>query len=284
MEKGEESVIVIADTHLGLRPSKWYLPGLRNTLSCEPKILSGFLNWLKSVEEGEYYSIQLSDGSEKQILPSSELILLGDIIELWDASDRAIEFCSRDFNRAISELKCEKVYLLGNHDDVLGEVSTTLPSGTSSLNIVTDIYPRQDDELPYIEKGAKRYIFLHGHQFDTLSQLAGPLSKSLGWVRDGAEAFGTFSWVIVGIFIVSVFMAMLKLVNIDIYLLGLLGVLSFPRIFISLARPIWNKLSARAQRASINTGGRFLGELIIPPTSTSCTDTLTSLISSPPER
>ena len=93
MEKDERSVIVISDTHLGLGPSTWNLPGLRNTLSCEPKILSGFLNWLKSVEEGEYYSIQLSDGSEKQILPSSELILLGDIIELWDASDRAIEFC-----------------------------------------------------------------------------------------------------------------------------------------------------------------------------------------------
>jgi len=245
MEKEERSVIVISDTHLGLGPSTWNLPGLRNTLSCEPKILSGFLNWLKSVEEGEYYSIQLSDGSEKQILPSSELILLGDIIELWDASDRAIEFCSRDFNRAISELKCEKVYLLGNHDDVLREVSTTLPSGTSSLKIVTDIYPGQDEEPPYIEKGAKRYIFLHGHQFDTLSQLAGPLSKSLGWVRDGAEAFGTFSWLIVGIFIISVFMAMLKLVNIDIYLLGFLGVLSTPRIFISFARPIWNKLSGK---------------------------------------
>ncbi len=38
---------------------------------------------------------------------------------------------------------------------------------------------------------------------------------------------------------------MLKLVNIDIYLLGLLGVLSTPRIFISLARPIWNKLSGK---------------------------------------
>jgi len=242
MDKEEGSIVVISDTHLGLRPSAWKIPGLRNTLSCEPKILSGFLNWLKKLEEGEPYSIRLSDDSEKRLLPPSELILLGDIIELWDASDRAIEYCSRDFNRAVSELECEKVYVLGNHDDVLVEVSTVLPSGTSSLDIVTDIYPRESEETPFLKRGGRSYIFLHGHQFDTLSQLAGPLSKSLAWTRDGAEAFGTFSWLLVGIFLISVFLKMFNLAEIDVYLLGLLGILSIPRIVISLARPVWNRL------------------------------------------
>jgi UDP-2,3-diacylglucosamine pyrophosphatase LpxH len=245
MDKEEGSIVVISDTHLGLRPSTFNVFGLRNTLSCEPKILSGFLNWLKKLEEGGHYSIRLSDDREKRLLPPSELILLGDMIELWDASDRAIEFCSRDFNRALSELECEKVYLLGNHDDVLVEVSTVLPSGTSSLDIVTDIYPRQGEETPYLERGGRSYVFLHGHQFDTLSQQAGPLSKSFAWARDGAEAFGTFSWLLVGIFLISALSKIFNLVDIDVYLLGLLGVLSIPRIVISLARPFWNKLFSK---------------------------------------
>jgi UDP-2,3-diacylglucosamine pyrophosphatase LpxH len=242
MNKDEGSIVVISDTHLGLRPSTLYIPGFKNTLSCEPKILSDFLNWLKILEEGEQYSIKLSDNRKKRLLPPSELILLGDIIELWDASNRAIEFCSRDFNRAIAELECEKVYLLGNHDDILKEVSTILPSGTSSLNIVTDIYPKQDTKPPYIMRGARKYVFLHGHQFDSLTQLAGPFTKILAWVRDGAEAFGTFSWLIVGIFVGCAILWRFNLLKIDTYIVGLLGLLSLPRILISLARPIWNKL------------------------------------------
>jgi hypothetical protein len=35
---------------------------------------------------------------------------------------------------------------------------------------------------------------------------------------------------------------MFNLVDIDVYLLGLLGILSIPRIVISLARPVWNRL------------------------------------------
>ena len=219
MEKEEGSIIVISDTHLGLRPSTWNILGLRNTLSCEPKILSGFMNCAR-----------------------------GDIIELWDASDRAIEYCSRDFNRAVSELECEKVHVLGNHDDVLVEVSTVLSSGTSSFDIVADIYPRQGEETPYLERGGRKYVFLHGHQFDTLAQIAGPLSKSLAWIRDGAEAFGTFSWLLVGVFLISVFSKMFNLVEIDVYLLGLLGILSIPRIVISLARPVWNSLFGKRYR------------------------------------
>lgn len=245
MRKERESIIVIADTHLGLKISTWNFLGLRNTLSCEPKILSGFLNWLKELEEKGSTKIRLSDTEEKLLVPPSELILLGDILELWDASNRSIEYCSKDFNDVISDLKCEKIYLLGNHDDILEEVSGHFPSGSSTIKIISGTYPEQSERTSFKVVGEKKYLFLHGHQFDSMFKYSGPLWKLLSYLRDGAEAFGSFSWILVGLFVVCMLLCLFPQFQINKLFLLLLGALTIPRLGVSIFRPIWTQASGK---------------------------------------
>lgn len=134
-------VIVIADTHLGLRPRKVLGINLQSE-TCEPTILSGFLHWLVDLEEKGSCVLPLaataSGEREMELKAPGKLVLLGDILELWDSSQRALEMCGNSILQTLSELRCEKVYLLGNHDHPLSELAgSSYPSGATPMLLTT---------------------------------------------------------------------------------------------------------------------------------------------------
>jgi UDP-2,3-diacylglucosamine pyrophosphatase LpxH len=244
------SLIVVADTHLGLRVTKRIL-GLGNTVSCEPQILSDFIEWIKNLErtgKTTIKTINLGAGDvekrERALKAPEKIVLLGDILELWDAPNRAIDVCSRSIIQSISELRCEKIYLIGNHDYASKGISGKYPLGLSPIQIIEDVYPIQtgsSEDIATLPIGKDKYLFLHGHQFDRTFRSFGRLWEVVSMLRDGAEAFGLYSWLLVSLFLVFLVLNVLHW-WLDIGdLILMLSLVVVPRMFISLARPVWNK-------------------------------------------
>jgi UDP-2,3-diacylglucosamine pyrophosphatase LpxH len=241
------------------------------------------MKWLESLqEEGEIEwpvatevlqdngKYKIYKGSKKLIFPD-KLILNGDIFELWDASDQSILFASHSILNSISRLECDKVYLIGNHDfansdlaeDKEGTVtlSNLYPWGLSDLKIIADTYPIPEGTMiKTLRVGKDHYLFLHGHQFSKSFRIA-PW-KIISSLRDGAETFRLYSWVLVGLWIIWIFTLPFtgylqqSIAPFIQYGLGLpLTILALPRFFVSIARPIWNKFfGSRYDRVKARSG------------------------------
>lgn len=275
MEENEtKAFIVFSDTHLGLRAGK-RLYFFNNSVDHRPTHVDQFVKWLEKLQsEGEIelpVAIEQYDDGEykiketnlktnlKKLLFPDKLVLNGDIFELWDTSDQSIQFASYSIFSSLSRLGCEKYYTIGNHDFANAELaieeeieekpfSNIYPWGLSTLNIVRDTYPTpKDGIIRTLDVGDDHYLIVHGHQFNKSFRIA-PW-KIISTLRDGAEAFRLYSWVLLGLWIIWI--TTLPLVsylgpNISPsiqYGIGLpLTVLAIPRLFVSIARPIWNKL------------------------------------------
>lgn len=238
-------VIAVSDLHFGMR----------NKEICMPEVFNDFLEWIKRLERGEVCTVKLGAwgrGREEKVLkPPDKLILMGDIIELWDATDRSIDICWRPILQSMADLKCEKVYLLGNHDIALMEIRGRYAIGASPMTIVMGVYPEQPSvkgvkgkiPLETLKIGNRRYLFLHGHQFDWLFRKVGLTWVAVALFRDGSEAFGLYSWVLSALFIITLIAKMAFPASFTLTLLvPIMGVLGIPRLFTSVARPAWNKL------------------------------------------
>ena len=275
-------ILVVADTHLGLRRKypRFSLGSWLNIESwSESTRLSDFLEWVRELppKNAEPQRLQLGpwgkDSTELKLFRPGTLVLLGDFLELWDASDVAVEFASREIWRTLREigdLGVRIVYVTGNHDFAIGKElgqqdrpprkgrkmpppSRNFPMGKSQVEIVEDSYPVMDEttcDLPGARVGETRYVFLHGHQFDTL------FMKIRGWrimsyIRDGAEAFRLYSWIIL---LLTTLWSVYGLVSLvfdwtavasnwflwtPLILLSILG--AIPRLVLSIGRPIFNK-------------------------------------------
>lgn len=144
-------IIVVSDVHLAERDDK-------QTKEDDAK----FLQFLEHIS-----SNQLKDGGE--------LVLLGDIIDLW----------RRDFVKAMMESepvisklmemknKVKIHYLAGNHDFHMLNMS----------DILKDNYPFQVTKQLHLTEGGKKFCFIHGYQLEVL---ANPYYKSM-------SAYETFS-------------------------------------------------------------------------------------------
>ncbi|MEM1658896.1 MAG: metallophosphoesterase [Candidatus Jordarchaeales archaeon] len=200
---GDGSIIVISDCHLGLVSG-----GRTKGVVCEPDKLGQFLSWLIRLERGEKFTVALGPWgggrSEKVLKAPEKVILLGDIVELWDAADREVDQCSRPIFDLLGRMRCEKIYVLGNHDYDLKSLVGTYPSGEQTLKIVEECYPEQveDGRVVTLEKGDRGYLFVHGYQFDKIFRFH-PW-KLLPGVRSGAIAFGKYGDVFVALLIISV--------------------------------------------------------------------------------
>jgi UDP-2,3-diacylglucosamine pyrophosphatase LpxH len=160
----EESIIVVSDIHLGGK-------GAHHDKFCE------FLTWIKGFPQRSL-KIRCKEGGDIQsrelnieFTPLTKLILLGDIVDLWDPEDQ-------DRNNVISNslkplsilhtLQCDKIYVTGNHDDDVGDMFQNKKNFSWGEGSHFRIYPRHYPEP--IESGLSvdktRYTFLHGHQFD----------------------------------------------------------------------------------------------------------------------
>jgi UDP-2,3-diacylglucosamine pyrophosphatase LpxH len=212
---------------------------------------------------------------EKVLKPPEKLILLGDILELWDSTNHTLEASTRFLFNTLSETKCDKIYVLGNHDDDLSEilwneefqlkrlkpVERDYPIGESYLKPISGLFPETSkpengkEELNVYKAGEETYLFLHGHEFDGLFTL--PSWKWMPHFRDVAQAFGGYTWVFVAILILDVF-SILFTGNYNLQslmILLLLTSISLPFLIIYFGRNIWNSLRTKKYKRKSGLDG-----------------------------
>lgn len=167
----------MADTHFGLKKG--------DVNRGMPKYVAEFLEWIKNLEK-EPTTVKIVEGTlekgitkNKTISNPDKIIMLGDILELWDSDNETLAAAVLSLLPALSQIKAEKIYVLGNHDDILERAILKDPEtkrymkyllGESAFTIV-DQYPGPP---AMTEKyGDESYLFVHGHQFD--KEFTGPL-------------------------------------------------------------------------------------------------------------
>ncbi|MHA1333193.1 MAG: metallophosphoesterase [Candidatus Odinarchaeia archaeon] len=264
--------MVVSDTHLGDADS----------LSDD---FSSFLDFLKKLEADGQYSIKLSDNKTVTIKPPTDLILLGDIMELWTPRGGDYSSVKADADKVnikLCNLNCNKIYVLGNHDEdfkkdmldfLTDNVKSTelqaktvqikfkgkkligeylLPNG-SLIKITPDHYPESDT---CIQVGNNRYFFLHGHQFDKLFEWAGPLKKIPSILSKMSATLGNGGWIfvallfffIIGPFIPSLAPVFAQLQLLYIYFTVAWAILSIPKLFTLLAGYVWDKIKSKSPK------------------------------------
>lgn len=151
---------------------------------------SGELDELITELENDKLNIYMKNEKkryERTIMPPSKIVLLGDILELWDPenSDRSynIKRGAEPFS-LIHEMKCDKIYVVGNHDQDLYELADILENDKSALKLGDyrlEVYKRHypSNVINGILIGKIKYAFLHGHQFDK-AQVTERINKKLG--------------------------------------------------------------------------------------------------------
>jgi UDP-2,3-diacylglucosamine pyrophosphatase LpxH len=287
-EKATRAFIVLSDTHLGLREYK-KLHFFKNTVSNRPTHVDQFVKWLKVLQSQRQIHLDIAterfdvdgkkqyDIKKRTLLFPDKLVLNGDIFELWDASDQSILFASHSILSSISNLACEKIYLIGNHDFANAELATKeegkmetisnlYPWGSSDLKVFRDTYPApKGGKIRTLKVGQDHYLLIHGHQFFSIVPW-----EIISFIRDGAEAFRLYSWVLVGLWILWMGCLILTpYLELGIspstqYGIGFpLTILAIPRIFVSIARPIYNRFFGarynrqKAQRAFVAWWKKF---------------------------
>ncbi len=162
--EGEEA-LVVSDTHFGLR--------VRGVLQTDYRGLAEMLSRL--AEEGRNIKA---------------VILLGDIFELWTGRLGDILATGYDFLRRLAGLDATVIYVSGNHDRVISNISLRSELGLGDLYIVPDFV--------VLESGGGRVVLLHGHQFDGLFSATKGLWRIQSYIYALSEALialpGPLEW------------------------------------------------------------------------------------------
>jgi UDP-2,3-diacylglucosamine pyrophosphatase LpxH len=235
----KKSIIVVADTHFGL---------YTDTEACDPNAFANFLNWIKDLEDGKKKTLKIGDwdsakiGTSLVLEPPEKIILLGDILELWTASNEAVFASIIHITQLMSKLSCEKIYVLGNHDYDLfysitrkGKNKTSYPLGPSDITVIENEH--------WILKGGENYCFLHGQQFDKL--FMSQSWKFMAPIRKAALAFGNYTWILVALCLANFITQTIigKWGIADIMLTILLTAVTLPYSLIFFSRRVWNYFS-----------------------------------------
>lgn len=177
----KQAYIIVSDVHLGGK-------------ECNYKEFCDFLEWIRDLANQPH--IMKSKDIEIKIKCPDKIILLGDILELWDPingdRDNVLKDCMKPFS-LLSNIDCDKIYVLGNHDDSLSKLNgkvtnETFDNGTR-FYVYNMHYPEKDkasDIKSGLKIGTQSYFFLHGHQFDkqqALIQIINEFWNPLGWFR-----------------------------------------------------------------------------------------------------
>lgn len=205
----DESIIIISDTHIGV--------STRDTINCN---LDQLYSFLKDLKENKL------KGGEKIDSPSL-LVLLGDVLDFWQGG---IDTVLSDFYiiaKILLTLDSVKLYIAGNHDRIIGRL------------LLRDIEGKEDfivtPEMAIVESGDKRFILIHGHQFDSLFAKLGGLWKLESYIYSLAEGFmslpGKTEWYMAGL---SALSGLLLLVYGEV----LKGLPAFIKPFIYMAPPL----------------------------------------------
>ena len=178
----KHAYIVVSDLHFGGE-------------GCNHKEFCSFLEWVRSLG---HHPVTVKCNDKKITIENPEkIILLGDILELWNPKngDRGdiVKDCMRPFT-LLSNLNCDKIYVLGNHDDSLegleGKVECELLVNGTKFYIYNGHYPKKDKKSGVaqgLKIGNRSYFFLHGHQFDKKKAIVKLITKfwdPLEWFQD----------------------------------------------------------------------------------------------------
>jgi UDP-2,3-diacylglucosamine pyrophosphatase LpxH len=161
----KEPVIVVSDVHLGGKSSNY-------------EDFWGFLEWLSRLPvDGSPFKCE---DTELMIKRPGTIVLLGDILELWDPRDDDRNYVAKDVLIPLSilnKLDCDIIYVIGNHDEDIYEIKKVWKAkgvrfpykGKGTFKIFYRTYPERTKDTKRIDGvkiGQNRYAFLHGHQFD----------------------------------------------------------------------------------------------------------------------
>lgn len=170
------SYIVVSDVHLGSK-------------LCNFDEFCRFLDWISKLKVSPK-KIPSEDG-EIVITNPEKVVLLGDILELWDPRDGDRDYVVKQSLRPLSllsNLDCDKIYIMGNHDNAIGnydeKIDYEMFKNKTKLDIWNRHYPDNDAG---IKIGARHYYFLHGHQYDKSQAILAMVSKLLGERWDPVE-------------------------------------------------------------------------------------------------
>jgi len=201
-----------------------------------------FLDWASEQEE---FAVQ---GCSRAVTRPTRLILLGDILELWDPVDdsyRSVAMHAAESLKGVLSLADEILYVTGNHDEALEAFEGVYPMSDPRFRIVPRLdrskaYDQSEDPR-YMEVGGKRYFFIHGHEFDRLFLFLGRLSRipavmaSLNDALKGIVALDGWALPIA----LAVYAALKSFAPVPSWPLYLLALLSLPRLFTYLQGPFW---------------------------------------------
>ena len=233
-------IIVVADTHFGIKKGSISMPGY----------FADFLRWIRELEKEKEKKVRILEGESprnRTLTRPDKIIFLGDIIELWDSEDEAVNACVSTLIPTLTEIEAEKIYVLGNHDNILDKVllpqeKEYYPLGKSNLKVVEDVYPSDS----FLKRGDQNYLFVHGHQFDKHFTNTGKLYNILPWLRKVSNALTNY---VPFLFILSMIFKFINLIgNKSIFLgnnqlLYLLFALSIPKLYMGFGRWLWSHIS-----------------------------------------
>ncbi len=177
--------IIVSDVHLGSE-------------RCNQKEFCCFLEWI----QGLTIQPKIAKYKDKEVIIKNpeKIILLGDILELWSPKDgdrdNVIKDCMKPLS-LLSNINCDKIYVVGNHDESLCELDLKIDYGIldngTRFDIYNKHYPEKDEKsgtAKGVTIGNRSYFFLHGHQFDKeqaiftyVSQLIGESWNPLDWFQ-----------------------------------------------------------------------------------------------------
>jgi len=170
------SYIVISDVHLGSK-------------LCNFDQFCSFLVWLLDLKDSPK-TVHSKDGTI-EIASPEKVVLLGDILELWDPKDGDRDNVVKQALRPLSllsDLGCDKIYVMGNHDDAIKNYNEKIDyemfRNKTKLDVWNRHYPEEDAG---IKIGGRSYYFLHGHQYDKSQAILATVSKLLGETWDPVE-------------------------------------------------------------------------------------------------
>jgi UDP-2,3-diacylglucosamine pyrophosphatase LpxH len=114
---------------------------------------------------------------DKCLKAPQQIILLGDILDLWEPWDGDLISPLRenfDIFKLLFGLNCEKIYVAGNHDEMISAFGGTYTCGNGTqFTVVPKHYPEETNQS--IKVGDITYFFFHGHQFNKVFKHGGVL-------------------------------------------------------------------------------------------------------------
>ncbi len=134
---GHDMIVAVSDTHLGDNASN----------------KSGFIDFIE-----EY----LKPNSDR----ISELVLLGDILDLWKRDTATVVLENLDILKSVCSLGFRVIYIVGNHDSIMAEID----SGYFKTKVMAELI-RIPDNMNICTSyksisGESNFHFIHGHQVD----------------------------------------------------------------------------------------------------------------------